>query len=334
MSATRKPQAFVIDEEAETKTRSRHRTTIDFAPEEPEPAPIVVVPSRSPSPRKFRLGPILIGALTSLVMMAAGLAATRLVEDLFARSQILGWIAASVAAVAGFAALAIILREVWGLARLKRIEHLQNAATAVLNLDDKENSVTVMEGLASLYAGRADMARGLLLLKEHDGDVLDPRDRLRLAERYLLDPLDAEAHRIVARAARRITLITTVLPAPALDLLVVAAQNLRMLRELAGLYGGRPSTLATLRLARMVAGHLAVTGGLALSDNLMQHLVGRGLAGRLSARFGEGAVNGIMTARIGLAAREVCRPIPPPPSRKESLASLLKEVLSFSKDPA
>ena len=138
----------------------------------------------------------------------------------------------------------------------------------------------------------------------------------------------AEAHRIIAHAARRITLLTTVAPTPALDILFVAAQNLRMMRELATLYGGRPSTLATLRLARMVVSHLAVTGGIALSDNLIQHVVGKGLLGRLSARFGEGTVNGILTARVGLAARDVCRPIPQEASAKETLGSLMKELVS------
>ena len=60
----------------------------------------------------------------------------------------------------------------------------------------------------------------------------------------------------------------------------------------------------------MVLSHLAVTGGIALTDSLTQHVLGRGLLGRLSARFGEGAVNGIMTARIGLAALDMCRPLP------------------------
>jgi putative membrane protein len=107
-----------------------------------------------------------------------------------------------------------------------------------------------------------------------------------------------------------------------------------MLRELATLYGGRPSTLSTLRLARLVVGHLAVTGGLALSDNLLQHVVGRGLLGRLSARFGEGAVNGILTSRIGLAAVDVCRPIPQESSTKETLGSLLKELVTLNPPPA
>ena len=81
----------------------------------------------------------------------------------------------------------------------------------------------------------------------------------------------------------------------------------------------------------MVMGHLAVTGGLALSDNLLQHVVGKGLLGRLSARFGEGAVNGILTARIGLAARDVCRPIPQETSAKETLGSLMRELVSLAR---
>ena len=173
------------------------------------------------------------------------------------------------------------------------------------------------------------MAWSLQSLDQHRGEVMDPRDRLRLAARHLMAPLDARAERLVARAARRVTLITAVTPLAALDILFVAAQNLRMIRELAALYGGRPSGLATLRLARQVVGHLAVAGGLALSDSLLQHMLGKGLAGRLSARFGEGAVNGILTARIGLAARDVCRPLPLGPEDRRSLASLLREVMRF-----
>ena len=161
---------------------------------------------------------------------------------------------------------------------------------------------------------------------------MDESDRLRLVERYLVAPRDEDAHRIIARAARRVTLITTVTPVAALDIAFVAVQNLRMVRELASLYGGRPSTLATLRLMRMVMSHLAVTGGLALSDSLLQHVVGKGLIGRLSSRFGEGAVNGILTARIGLAARDVCRPIPQDAGAKETLGSLLRELVSLDRE--
>jgi putative membrane protein len=327
----RKPAAFVIDapERGEEPLRPpRAITGITFEPEPDEGALIVMPPAPLPGPRRIRWGSLLAGALFLLVTMWAGLAVTQLIEDFFARSPVLGWAALAIAGVAGLAALVIIAREIWALARLRRIEHIQVDAAHAINADDAAAARRATEQLMSLYAPRADAQLGLKELKQYDGDILDGRDRMKLVERHLISWRDGEAHRIIAHAARRITLLTTVAPTPALDILFVAAQNLRMMRELATLYGGRPSALATVRLARMVVSHLAVTGGIALSDNLIQHMVGKGLLGRLSARFGEGAVNGILTARVGLAARDVCRPIPQEASAKETLGSLMKELVS------
>ena len=325
----RAPQAFKL--ESEVATKKTKPTKIEFTPDEPEheltTVPIAAEQNISMRPR---WGFILILALASLFTLWLGLSATQIVEGFFARSVFLGYLALGVASVAGFAALAIILREIWGLFRLRRIEQLQLSASHALNQDDASSADIAVAGLKKLYASRADIAWNLKNLNLHTDDIMDPRDRVRLAERYLVDPLDETAHRIIAKRARRVTLLTTVTPAAALDILFVGAQNLAMLREIASLYGGRPSTLATFRLARMVVTHLAVAGGLALSDNFLHLFVGKGLLGRLSARFGEGAVNGILTARIGLAAREVCRPVPQENSKRETLSSLVKELANFS----
>lgn len=330
----RQPKAFVLDEptrdEADDAPQRKPRaiTGITFEPEIDEGDLIVMPPAPLPAAKRMRWGAIFISAVFTLVTMWAGLAATRLIEDFFARSPILGWAALAVAAIAGFAALAIAAREIWALARLRKIEHIQTDAAHAINADDAAAAKRAISELKSLYAARPDAQLGLRELKRYENDIMDGRDRIKLAERHLVSWRDAEAHRIIAHASRRITLLTTVAPTAVLDILMVAAQNLRMLRELATLYGGRPSTLSTLRLARMVISHLAVTGGIALSDNLIQHVVGKGLLGRLSARFGEGTVNGILTARVGLAARDVCRPIPQESSAKDTLGSLLKELVS------
>jgi putative membrane protein len=81
----------------------------------------------------------------------------------------------------------------------------------------------------------------------------------------------------------------------------------------------------------MVVTHLAVAGGLALTDNFLHLFVGKGILGKLSARFGEGAINGILTSRIGLAACEVCRPIAKEANKRETLSALAKELANFSK---
>lgn len=331
---SRQPKAFVLDEpprdEAEDAPQRRPRaiTGITFDPEFDSGELIVMPPAPLPAAKRMRWGAIFASAAFTLVVMWAGLAATRLIEDFFARSPVLGWTALGVAAIAGIAAIAIAAREIWALARLRKIEHIQTDAAHAINADDSAAAKRAIGALKSLYAARPDAQLGLRELKRYENDIMDGRDRVKLAERHLVSWRDAEAHRIIAHASRRITLLTTVAPTAVLDIVMVAAQNLRMIRELATLYGGRPSTLSTLRLARMVVSHLAVTGGIALSDNLIQHIVGKGLLGRLSARFGEGTVNGILTARVGLAARDVCRPIPQESSAKDTLGSLLKELVS------
>ena len=337
MNDHRRPQAFHIDpaprpDKVRRPPRAIPASKIKFEDESQGQDVVVAPPAPLPSSRTLRWGGLLITTLFGLFLMWAGLSVTSLIEQLFQRSQYLGWIGLGLAGLAGLAALAIILREIWGLARLRRIEHVQTDAAHALNHDDDAAAKRVLRALKDIYRHRPDAAWGLTTLAQHENDVMDAKDRIRLIDRDLVSSFDDETHRIIARRSRRVTMLTAVTPAAALDIFFVAAQNLRMLREIATLYGGRPSVLSTLRLARMVVSHLAVAGGLALSDSVIQHVVGKGLIGRLSARFGEGAVNGILTARIGLAARDVCRPIPQETEAKETLAGLTRELLDFTSE--
>ena len=52
------------------------------------------------------------------------------------------------------------------------------------------------------------------------------------------------------------------------------------------------------------------TGALALGDDMIGSVAGGGVLSQMSRRFGEGVVNGALTARVGVAAMEVCRPLP------------------------
>jgi putative membrane protein len=333
----RVPQAFILkdaeaepDEPQKVKSSSGKQATLTFD-SEPANVPAVTVPVTSDpiAPRRWRLLSLLASALFALFTMWVGLTVTQLVEDFFARSAVLGWIALVLAGAAALGALGIVIREIWGLMRLQKIGDVQENAARAINTGDRNAAAAALETLNGIFANdpRASAARAHY--DSHTATIMHPEDRLKLADRLLLEPKDEEARTIIARRARRVTLITTFTPAAALDILFVAAQNLMMLREIATLYGGRPSTLSTLRLARMVATHLAVTGGLALSDTLMQQLIGKGLLGKISARFGEGAVNGILTCRVGLAATKLCRPIPSTDDEKTRLSAMVKELFTL-----
>jgi len=234
--------------------------------------------------------------------------------------------AAGLLALVLFAMVMIILREAAGLARLGRLGKIRHEADSAARQNYKTLAIDVADRLKRLYAGRKDVAWGLSRLAEHEHDIMDAAELLRLTERSLVAPLDPFARTIVASSAKRVSVVTAVSPGALIDMLFVGAENLRMLRRLATLYGARPGTLSLLKLARMVVTHIVLTGGIALGDDVIQQLVGHGLTAKLSARLGEGLFNGALTTRIGIAAIDVCRPLPYIETERPRFRELVAEV--------
>lgn len=315
----RKPRAV--------KTPAAHIRFTEQSPCAPVPATVETPPATAPK-RRWRWAGVALSAAFGLFCLWLSTTLIDLVRGFFARAEWLGWTGLGLIAVIALAVLMACVREIAGLMRLSRLTHLRRAARAALAERDATAAAEVTGRITALYAGRDDLRWGLQRMREHADDIIDPPDRLRLIERDVLAVLDREAGRLIAFAARRVAVLTAVTPAAGLDMALVAWQNLKLLRQLARLYGGRPGTLSTLRLARMVIAHLVVAGGLALTDGLVQQLIGRGLMGRLSSRFGEGAVNGILTARIALAALDVIRPVPFVDRSPPKLADFLKDIVS------
>ena len=187
--------------------------------------------------------------------------------------------------------------------------------------------------LVAHYRGRGDLAWGLARVRDHAGDVLQQGDLLRLADRELLRPLDGEARRVILKSAKRVSTVTALSPIMWIAVGFVLVENVRMFRAIAGLYGGRPGVLGALRLARLVVGHVIATGGIAMTDDLLGQFVGQDVLRRLSRRLGEGAFNGALTARLGVVAVEVTRPLPyldtEPLRMREIFGELVRSLRDF-----
>ncbi len=271
-------------------------------------------------------GGIFLSAISGLISIAIGIWITNFIVDLFTRGGWLGYVALVLALIALLAAIVIAAREILGFFRLGHVAAIRLKAESALTDAHKKHAAEVSHQIEGLFSARDELKWGARRLAEHRRDVLSARELLILTEREMLVPVDRQARTLLSATVRRVALITAVSPSAIVDVAFVGIANLAMLRRLATLYGGRPGFLGSLRLARLVLGHLALTGSVAIGDDVIQQLIGHGLTARLSARLGEGVMNGAFTGRIGIAAIDLCRPLPYIEAERPRLRDFIAEI--------
>lgn len=269
---------------------------------------------------------IFISAILTLISILVVTKIQAAINDFFLIHPAFGWTILGITAIAALALTALCLREFISLMHLKKLGNIRHDAEQVLF--GMGNSAKTIKSIKKLYSSRPDMQWHIDELNSYNDQIIDGADHIKLTEKTLMAPLDNEAKQVIASSAKRISVVTALNPSPVLDILFVGFQILQMLRKVMAIYGGKPAFFGAMKLVRMVASHLAITGGLAVSDTLLQQFLGKGLAGRLSTKLGEGTVNGIMATRIGLAAIDLCRPMPFTSLEKPGLKSFLSELFS------
>jgi len=325
MSTHKGPVVIDLDETVTTSPAE--------APPVPDRAPgahgatmerVAQLATRPPS----RLARLFWGALVGLVGFVVSLAAWDYATTLLVRSPVLGGIALALIGLVLLGLVLFGLRELAGFARLRRIDGLRHRAEAALGDADLAMARDVADRLTRLYAGRQDLGWGRVRLEERMNEPLEAESLLALVEAELLTPIDKAAAQEVEAAARQVAAVTAVVPLALADVVTALVANMRMIRRVSELYGGRAGALGNWRLTRAVFAHLVATGAVAIGDDLIGSVAGGGLVSKLSRRFGEGIVNGALTARVGVAAIDICRPMPFIQANRPSVTGLVRRALT------
>ncbi len=278
-------------------------------PDEPPPQgeAMVAVARLATRPRRSGLLWTVAGSLVTLVVSVA---AYDYLTGLMARYPLIGSVALALTGLLGLLVVAQLFREAWAFRRLARIDGFRADAAAALADADRTAALALSRRLGRFYGARQEMRWSLARLEETRDEVLDADAIVELTERTLLAPLDAAARREIEAAARVVAGATAVIPLALVDVLAALSQNVRMIRRIAEVYGAHAGLFGSWRLLRTVATHLLATGLVSAGDDLIGSVAGGHVLARVSRRFGEGMVNGALTARVGIAAMDVCRPLP------------------------
>ena len=278
-----------------------------------EPDPAAPMPEQPPEPNEPRRRPwrrLLVLGAGALVVALLGLETHDFLTGLFKRSTLLGSGFSVLLALTAAGALGLAGNEVVSLRRLTRFGDLRATGTHLYASQVHGQVDPLLDSIERVYRDRPDLQPSIERFHTQASDALNDGERIQLFARTVLAPLDKQAYQLVRTGARDIGALTALSPLGVLDGLIVLGRTLAMLRAIARIYGVRPRTAATVSLLRRTLRNVVAAGvGELVSDAAVEAL-GASLLSFLSSRAGQGVVNGVLAARLGMSAMQLCRPLP------------------------
>ncbi|HDZ9204897.1 TPA: TIGR01620 family protein [Vibrio cholerae] len=263
-----------------------------------------------------------------LFTVFSGLVAWQAVDSIAQAVQSADWLSLGWAGFMSALAtlgLGAIGKELWKLRRLRQHFSVQEQAQVLINRDAVGQGESFCRQLATQGAidnqgyQRWQMA---LNTSHSDAEILDLYDALVVAEQ------DKKANQIITRYATEATVLVAISPLAIVDMLLVAWRNFSMIDQLAKVYGVELGYWSRIQLFKAVLLNMALAGATELAIDASVELFSMDLAGQVSARAGQGIGIGILTARLGIKAAGLLRPLPWHPDRQLKLSAVRKQVVS------
>ena len=319
---------FTLDDQqeaADAETSLRHREafagTSEHQPLAPLPEDKALPAASLGAPRKRRWG------LLFALIGGAGLGTAELVTgipDALSESQWLNmaWQLFGISLI-GLGGISL-LKELGRLHRLKRHDKLRGDLAELPLRSPKQ--AHAMAGQLKRQLKLADDDPHWLAFQRasqphHSGEEIQT-----LLRYHLLAPRDREAQRLITRMSGETAIMVAISPLTLVDMALVAWRSLAMVDRLCRLYGLELGYASRLRLFRNVLHNMAFAGASELATDASMDMLSLDLAGRLSARAGQGLATGLLSARLGLRAQNLCRPVPFALDEQPKIADLRQDL--------
>jgi putative membrane protein len=288
--------------------------------------PAISEPSHTPPPTRRFPSPfaVAMAGLGILVIGVIGIDLAQFINGAFAHGTGVGVLATVAVAAGAGGALYWLMAELRGLWRLRSAERLRRLIPSAMASELKQEI-----DLAAAILARDPLLRDAV---NSYRAVLEPHhtghDALELFSRFVLSPADQLAQAAIRRAAAQTFAINAVSPTVLLDTLLFAARAMRLIREIAEVYGQRPGLAGTVHLLRRLVRGAGLVGAVDVVGGVIAQQLGGAVLERLSASAAESAYATQKMARLGLVAMASCRPIEFRPGEMPSLSGLVSGLLA------
>ncbi|MBP6121158.1 MULTISPECIES: YcjF family protein [Providencia] len=141
-------------------------------------------------------------------------------------------------------------------------------------------------------------------------DSHNDREILELYSKLVQPILDEQARKEISRSSAESALMIAVSPLAVVDMAFIAWRNIRLINRIAAIYGIELGYYSRIRLFRMVLINIAFAGASELIREVGMDWLSQDITARLSTRAAQGIGAGLLTARLGIKAMELCRPLP------------------------
>lgn len=141
-------------------------------------------------------------------------------------------------------------------------------------------------------------------------ETQNDREVVALYAKLVQPVLDQQARREISGSAAESALMIAVSPLAIVDMAFIAWRNIRLINRIAGIYGIQLGYFSRIRLFKLVMLNIAFAGATELIREVGMDWISQDITARLSTRAAQGIGAGLLTARLGIKAMELCRPLP------------------------
>ena len=215
-----------------------------------------------------------------------------------------------------------------GVDTARELDSIRDLSSRIRPSRDRGQGELLINELESFYSGKPQQELLKVAIAQLE-DYFDDREILDSLERNFFQVLDQAATAKISSHCLYTGTTIALSPWAVMDVGLALWRNVRMVEEVASIYGFRPGYAQRIRLLRMVLTNMAFVGGSqVLMDSLAESATRLGVGLPIFSSFAQGVGAAIYTGRIGITAIECSRPVENPQDSRPTLSKLLSPTIS------